>query len=65
MNDLQRLTLTLEAALQGDTTQEIHVDPALARRAKQPIDRMLAFAAAHKIAGPAFAQQGSQGTGPA
>jgi quinolinate synthase len=65
MNELDRLALTLESALRGGTAQEIHVDRALAQRAKQPIDRMLAFAAARKISQPSFAEQGSQGTGPA
>jgi quinolinate synthase len=65
MNVLERLAATLEAARGGDHAQEIHVDRALAQRAKQPIDRMLAFAAARKISAPAFAQQGSQGVGPA
>jgi quinolinate synthase len=65
MNQLDRLALTLESALRGGTAQEIHVDRALAQRAKLPIDRMLAFAAARKITKPSFAEQGSQGTGPA
>jgi quinolinate synthase len=65
MNELERLALTLESALRGGTSEEIHVERALAQRAKQPIDRMLAFAAARKIAKAPFAEQGSQGTGPA
>ncbi len=65
MNELERLTATLDAARAGDASQEIHVDRMLAERARLPIDRMLAFAAARKIAKPSFAQQGSQGTGPA
>ena len=65
MNELDRLAQTLEAALQGDRSQEIRVDRALAERARRPIDRMLAFAAARKIAKPSFATAGSQGTGPA
>jgi quinolinate synthase len=65
MNSVDRLANTLEAALAGVATQEIHVDPALGLRARQPIDRMLAFAAARKTAGPAFSTHGSQGLGPA
>jgi quinolinate synthase len=65
MNEMERLALTLESALRGGTAQEIHVERALAQRAKLPIDRMLAFAAARKISRPSFAEQGSQGTGPA
>jgi quinolinate synthase len=65
MNALDRLAATLDAARRGDTAQEIHVERALAQRAKEPIDRMLAFAAARRISAPAFATQGSQGVGPA
>jgi len=65
MNQLDRLVATLQGALRGPSAQEIHVDPALGRRAKQPIDRMLAFAAAQRIGKPEFAVQGSQGMGPA
>ncbi len=65
MNVLERLSATLEAALRGERAQEIHVDPALGRRAKEPIDRMLAFAAERRISAPRFATQGSQGMGPA
>jgi quinolinate synthase len=65
MNGLERLAGTLEAALAGRPSQEIHVDPALGLRARQPIDRMLAFAAARKTAPAPFATQGSQGLGPA
>ena len=65
MNDLERLALTLESALRGSSAQEIHVDRDLAARAKQPIDRMLSFAAARRISKPSFAEHGSQGTGPA
>ena len=66
MNALDRLAATLESALAGSGAQEIHVDPALGLRARQPIDRMLAFAAARKAANPApFATHGSQGLGPA
>jgi quinolinate synthase len=66
MNVLDRLAATLESTLAGSSTQEIHVDPALGLRARQPIDRMLAFAAARKSAAPApFATHGSQGLGPA
>jgi len=66
MNALDRLAVTLEAALAGSSAQEVRVDPALGLRARQPIDRMLAFAAAHKSAQPArFATHGSQGLGPA
>ena len=65
MNALERLAGTLEAALAGASDQEIHVDPALGLRARQPIDRMLAFAAARKSAPAPFATQGSQSLGPA
>ena len=66
MNELERLANTLEAALAGSSAQEVHVDPALGLRARQPIDRMLAFAAARKTPTPApFATHGSQGLGPA
>jgi quinolinate synthase len=65
MNALDRLAGTLEAALAGASDQEIHVDPALGLRARQPIDRMLAFAAARKSAPAPFATQGSQSLGPA
>jgi len=65
MNELERLAATLEAALQGSSDQEIHVDRALALRARQPIDRMLDFAASRRPAGPGFAVHGSQGMGPA
>jgi quinolinate synthase len=65
MNDLERLAGSLESALRGGTVQEIQVDPALGLRARMPIDRMLAFAAARRIAGPSFAASGSQGIGPA
>ena len=65
MNTLESMALSLEAALHGADGQEIHVDPALGLRARQPIDRMLAFAAARRISAPAFGTQGSQGTGPA
>jgi quinolinate synthase len=65
MNELERLANTLEAALSGSRAQEIHVDPALGLRARQPIDRMLAFAAARKAAPAPFATHGSQGLGPA
>ncbi len=66
MNVLDRLAGTLEAALGGSSAQEIHVDPALGLRARQPIDRMLAFAAARRAPAPApFATHGSQGLGPA
>jgi quinolinate synthase len=65
MNVLERLSATLAAALRGEHAQEIHVDPALGRRAKEPIDRMLAFAAERRISAPRFATQGSQGMGPA
>ncbi|MDB0326704.1 quinolinate synthase, partial [Acinetobacter baumannii] len=40
MNELDGI---LEVLQKGD--QEIHVDPALAERAKMPLDRMLAFSA--------------------
>ncbi|MFW6406443.1 quinolinate synthase NadA [Acinetobacter baumannii] len=43
MNELDRI---LEVLQKGD--QEIHVDPALAERAKMPLDRMLAFSASLK-----------------
>ena len=65
MNDLARLADTLEAALSGSQAQEIRVDPALGLRARRPIDRMLAFAAARKTAPAPFATHGSQGLGPA
>jgi quinolinate synthase len=65
MNELERLANTLEAALSGSRAQEVHVDPALGLRARQPIDRMLAFAAARKTAPAPFATHGSQGLGPA
>ncbi len=65
MNDLERLAGTLEAALAGSTAQDIHVDPELGLRARLPIDRMLAFAAARKAAPAPFASHGSQGLGPA
>ncbi len=65
MNSLDQLAATLAAAQCGDATQDIRVDPDLARRARRPIDRMLAFAAARKTPPPSFATQGSQGMGPA
>jgi quinolinate synthase len=65
MNSLAQLAATLEAALRGDASQEVHLDRELALRARRPIDRMLAFAAARKVAPSAFATQGSQGMGPA
>jgi quinolinate synthase len=65
MNELERLALTLESALRGGSVQEIQVERGLGERAKRPIDRMLAFAAARKITRPAFAEHGSQGMGPA
>jgi quinolinate synthase len=65
MNQMDRLVATLEQALRGATAQEIDVDPALGLRAKRPIDRMLAFAAARKIGKTDFARGGSQGMGPA
>ncbi len=43
MNSLAGVAQVLEMGL-----NEIHVDPALIPRARQPIDRMLAFTAAHK-----------------
>ena len=43
MNSLAGVAQVLETGL-----NEIHVDPALIPRARQPIDRMLAFTAAHK-----------------
>jgi quinolinate synthase len=43
MNELDGI---LEVLQKGD--QEIHVDPALAERAKMPLDRMLAFSASLK-----------------
>ncbi len=43
MNSLAGVARVLETGL-----NEIHVDPALIPRARQPIDRMLAFTAAHK-----------------
>jgi quinolinate synthase len=43
MNGMDNLLHVLKT---GD--QEIHVDAALARRAKQPLDRMLSFTAAMK-----------------
>ncbi|WP_310566543.1 quinolinate synthase NadA [Hydrogenophaga sp.] len=43
MNGLAGVARVLETGL-----NEIHVDPALIPRARQPIDRMLAFTAAHK-----------------
>ncbi|WP_151692172.1 MULTISPECIES: quinolinate synthase NadA [unclassified Acinetobacter] len=43
MNELDEI---LEVLQKGD--QEIHVDPALAERAKMPLDRMLAFSASLK-----------------
>ncbi len=43
MNELEGI---LEVLQKGD--QEIHVDPALAERAKMPLDRMLAFSASLK-----------------
>ena len=43
MNSLAGVAHVLETGL-----NEIHVDPALIPRARQPIDRMLAFTAAHK-----------------
>jgi quinolinate synthase len=65
MNDLGRLCRMLEAAVEGDRSQEIRVDRELARRARVPIDRMLEFAAARRITKAQFATQGSQGMGPA
>lgn len=65
MNQLERLALTLESALRGGAAEEVHVDRALALRARRPIDRMLAFAAERRISRPAFEVQGSQGMGPA
>jgi len=65
MNELERLAVTLEAALRGTRDQEIHVDRALALRARRPIDRMLDFAASRRQAAPRFAVHGSQGMGPA
>jgi len=65
MNSLSQLAATLEAAQRGEATQEIRVDRDLAQRARRPIDRMLAFAAARKVAPSPFATQGSQGMGPA
>jgi quinolinate synthase len=65
MNTLDRMSSTLEAVRAGDLSQEIHVDRALAARALRPINRMLEFAAARKITKPSFAEQGSQGMGPA
>jgi quinolinate synthase len=65
MNELERLASTLEAALAGSHAQDIRVDPDLGLRARRPIDRMLAFAAARKTAPPSFATHGSQGLGPA
>jgi quinolinate synthase len=65
MNALERLADTLDAALAGSGAQEIRVDPALGLRARRPIDRMLAFAAARKGAPAPFATHGSQGLGPA
>jgi quinolinate synthase len=43
MNGLAGVALVLETGL-----NQIHVDPALIPRARMPIDRMLAFTAAHK-----------------
>jgi quinolinate synthase len=43
MNSLAGVARVLETGL-----NEIHVDPELIPRARQPIDRMLAFTAAHK-----------------
>jgi quinolinate synthase len=43
MNGLENILHVLKT---GD--QEIHVDPALAARAKLPLDRMLAFTASLK-----------------
>jgi quinolinate synthase len=43
MNGLAGVARVLETGL-----NEIHVDPALIPRARMPIDRMLAFTAAHK-----------------
>ncbi len=65
MNELERMAVTLEGALAGSRAQEIAVDPALGLRARRPIDRMLAFAAARKTAPASFATHGSQGLGPA
>jgi len=65
MNTLEQLAQTLEAAVAGGAAQDIEVDPQLCLRARLPIDRMLEFAATHRITAPAFATQGSQGMGPA
>ncbi|HYB51029.1 MAG TPA: quinolinate synthase NadA [Burkholderiaceae bacterium] len=65
MNSLAQLASALESASRGDTAQEIRLDRELAMRARRPIDRMLDFAAARKLAASAFAKQGSQGMGPA
>jgi len=65
MNSLGQLAATLETARQGDGSQEIRVDRDLAQRARRPIDRMLAFAAARKVAPSSFATLGAQGMGPA
>jgi quinolinate synthase len=65
MNAVERLVQTLEAALAGSSAQEIHVDPELGLRARRPIDRMLEFAAARKVAAAPFGTHGSQGLGPA
>jgi len=65
MNSLAQLAATLDSAIRGDTSQEVFLDRALALRARRPIDRMLEFAAARKIVASAFAEQGSQGMGPA
>jgi len=65
MNSLAQLAATLEAARQGEGPQDVRVDRDLAQRARRPIDRMLAFAAARKLAPSPFATQGSQGMGPA
>lgn len=48
MNGLENLLQVLES--EGGAGQEIHVDPALARRALVPLDRMLEFSRALKAA---------------
>ena len=47
MNSLAGLARVLELG-----TNEIHIDPALGLRARQPIDRMLAFTAASRVGTP-------------
>jgi quinolinate synthase len=65
MNTLAQLDESLRAAIAGDTRCDVQVDPELGRRAYRAIDNMLQFASQQKNTPPSFAQQGSQGVGPA